>query len=756
MRTSHNWWAVLLSMTSMTAWAETELTPSPSELLRRATQTDNFTLGRPFQVHPLPDGRTVLYLKSGPEDRKADLYAFDLETQKERVLLSAETLLGGEAEELSAAEKARRERQRIKTSGLVSYAVSKDGERIVTKLSGTLYVYDRTSQSMGPLDLPEGNILDPQLSPDGKWVAFVLDHDLYAARIKSSPGPGKPVPVQLQRLTKGGSEKSPRGLAEFVAQEEMGRMHGFWWSKDGRRLAYQISDHGPVERFAIADAAHPERAPLSFPYPRPGKDNVKVRVMTVDRSGKNRQEVKWDRRRFPYLARALWSPKNRLWLLVQSRDQQTQAFLRVRKDGSTAVVHQEEDSAWLNLHPSTPRFVPDSEDYLYATEASGAWQLELHRPKTGKNAGVSERRVVVSTEWGFDRLVHVASSGQIIFTASSDPTQMHVYRSRIQPGTEPKALTEGPSQHGATASRDGRLLAITSVGLDSMPETQVARLNDKGRLGRGFTLPTDARKPPFFPRVEMVAPQKAAGFHAMVVRPRNFEENRKYPVILYVYGGPHVNVVNHAAHRYFLQQYMADHGFVVVSLDGRGTPGRGREFERAVDGRFGDLPLQDQVSGLQALAEHYDELDLSRVGVYGWSFGGYMAALAVLDRPDLFKVGVAGAPVTDWLYYDTHYTERYLGVPTDDLTPYERSSLVSRAHQLERPLLLIHGIADDNVYFAHTLLLADALFRQGKDFDLLPLVGLTHQVADPEVRLTLYQRILRFIDQGLQPQSQAP
>lgn len=733
----------------MTARAETELTPSASEVLRRATQTDNFTLGRPFQVRPLPDGRTVLYLKSPPDGRKADLMAFDLETKKESVLLSAQDLLGGDEEDLSPAEKARRERQRIKTAGFVSFAVSENGKRILTKLSGRLYLYDREQKVAAPLDLPEGNLIDPRLSPDGRWVGFVRDHDLFAAKISGPIRANRPVRVQVQRLTKGGNERVTYGLAEFVAQEEMGRMHGYWWSRDSRRLVYQVTDHRPVESFTIADAAHPERAPLTFPYPRPGKNNVKVRLEAIDRDGKNRQRIDWDTKAYPYLARVQWGPKGRLAILVQSRDQHRQAFLRVRKDGLTVPMHEETDSTWLNLRSSTPRWLPSGDGYLYATEEGGGWQLELHRPKKGKSGGLAERRVVVPASAGFEELLHVDESGQVFFSGGEDPTQLHVFRTRIQPGTKIRRLTESNGMHHAVFSEDGRLMAVTETSLSDMPRTSVTRLNDRGRPGRAVEIPSDAAAPPFLPRIELVPPERAGGFHAMLVRPRNFEPERKYPVILYVYGGPHVNVVTRAAHRYFLQQYMADNGFVVVSLDGRGTPRRGRDFERAVDQRFHDVPLTDQVQGLEALAARHSELDLDRVGVYGWSFGGYMAALAVLERPDLFKVGVAGAPVTDWLYYDTHYTERYLGVPSEDAEPYRASSLVAKADQLQRPLLLIHGIADDNVYFAHTLLLADALFAAGKDFDLLPLVGLTHQVANPDVRLTLYERILRHIQNGL-------
>jgi dipeptidyl-peptidase 4 len=292
-------------------------------------------------------------------------------------------------------------------------------------------------------------------------------------------------------------------------------------------------------------------------------------------------------------------------------------------------------------------------------------------------------------------------------------------------------------------SKDGSHYVLTRSTLGQMPRSSVYSVDSTQAIAElGIT----AIEPRQAPAIELVAPEQAGGFNAAIVRPRLFDPKKKYPVLVYVYGGPGFSLVKSTMASYFTHQYFADHGFVVVSLDGRGTPRRGRAFERALKGAFGSVPLDDQVAGLEALGKKYPELDLSRVGIYGWSFGGYMAALAVLKRPDIFKVGVAGAPVADWLYYDTHYTERYLGVPeSSEDAIYRGSSLIPLAKGLDRPLLLVHGIADDNVYFAHTLQLSDALFRAGKRPELLPLVRLTHQVADPAVRETLYQRMVKFL-----------
>ena len=240
------------------------------------------------------------------------------------------------------------------------------------------------------------------------------------------------------------------------------------------------------------------------------------------------------------------------------------------------------------------------------------------------------------------------------------------------------------------------------------------------------------------------------GFWTKTVRPRNFEAGSTYPVVVHVYGGPHAQMVQAELRDQLLDQWLADQGFIVVAMDGRGTPGRGRDWERAMRRAFAEVPLTDQIAALQALGREFPELDLERVGIHGWSFGGYLAALGALRRPDVFKAATAGAPVTDWLDYDTHYTERYLGVPADERDEvYRRNSLIEDAPNLRVPLLLVHGTADDNVFFRHSLKLADALLRAGRNFEVLPLAGFTHRVPDPVVMERLWQRRAEFFRRHL-------
>jgi dipeptidyl-peptidase-4 len=337
-----------------------------------------------------------------------------------------------------------------------------------------------------------------------------------------------------------------------------------------------------------------------------------------------------------------------------------------------------------------------------------------------------------------------ADTGQVVYRASSDPTQSQLFRVGLS-GGEPVQLTKQPGIHNAVFSQDHRIYVHTEADAGAMPRAQVYKA-DGALVGE---LPSVAEEPPFVPRARLVRVGDDPGYYAAIIRPRRFNAKKRYPVIVDVYGGPHHNKVLAPMNTRFLGQWIADQGFVVVSIDGRGTPGRGHEWERAIYKKFGSVPLADQVSGLKALARHYPEMDLDRVGITGWSFGGYLAALAVLREPDVFKAAVAGAPVVDWYDYDTHYTERYLGIPPKDAAAYKEASLLTYAGDLSRPLLLIHGTADDNVYFRHSLRLADALFRAGKDFEMMPLSGLTHMVPDPQVTERLWSRIVHFFQKHL-------
>jgi dipeptidyl-peptidase 4 len=698
--------------------------------LRHHAETRGFMLGRPVKPKPTPDGKSVLFLRAQARVPRLRLYEFEVASGKTRELLTPELVLKGAEENLTPEEKARRERQRVSVGGFTDFQLSHDGNQVLVSLSGKLYLFGRGDGAVRELAIGPGTILDPKFGPDGKYVSYVRDHDLYVFDLAGSK--------EIQ-TTSGGSARKTHGLAEFIAQEEMNRHTGYWWSPDSHFLVYEEADNEGVEIWHVADPIHPEQDPLPSFYPRPGKANARVRLGVVPATGGHTVWVEWDARKYPYLADVHWGSKGPLTVLVQNREQQEQLLLRVDPlTGKTTSLLTERDPAWLNLHHDGPRWLGE-EAFLWSAQRNEGLQLEL-RAKTGEL-----RKVLVPSEAGYIELTDVdARAGQVVYRASVDPTQAHLFRVSLD-GGKPTPLSREAGVHTAAFARKHGIYVHSASTRTAMPRTTVHR-SDGSLIGE---LPSVADNPPFVPNDELATIGAGKGFQAVVIRPRDFDRRKRYPVIVHVYGGPgHQQVLATMSMR-LLPQWLADQGFIVVSIDNRGTPGRGRDWERAIRKHFGSVPLEDQTAGLKALGQRFPEMDLERAGIFGWSFGGYMSALAVLRQPAVFKAGIAGAPVVDWLDYDTHYTERYLGLPDTDAEAYKEGSLLTYAAELKRPLLLVHGTADDNVYFRHSLKLADVLFREGKDFDILPLSGLTHMVPDPVVTQRLYGRFVQFFHKHL-------
>jgi len=710
--------------------------PADTSFLAQWAATYRFRLGRPTAVQVAPAGDAVLFLRSGPRSFVQDLISFDVASRRERVLLTAESVLRGADEKLSAAERARRERQRQTARGIASYQLSEDGRWILVPLASRLFVVERASGRVNEIAAAAGEVIDPQLSPDAARVAYVRDNDLYVAAVAGGPE---------RRLTQGGSGAETHGVAEFVAQEEMDRFSGFWWSPDSRSLAYESADLSKVEELHIADPVHPERAAEAWRYPRVGTPNAEVRLGILPAAGGPTTWVEWDRARYPYLATVRWSKSAPLTALVQNRRQTEEVLLAVDEHtGKAAPLLIERDPAWLNLDQSMPTWLEDGSGFLWTTERRGAWQLEL-RGRDGKL-----QRALNAPELGLRHFAHLDDRARVAWVqASRDPAQLQLWKLPLD-GRPPRPVTTETGIHGATFGR-GHDVFVESFEGPASRVVQTVRGADGASIAelRSVAETPGLEAAPRFLEVRSRQPGATRAYAAVVLTPRDFDTARRYPVIVSVYGGPLSQTVLKSRDRYLLEQWIANQGFVVVSFDGRGTPGRGRAWERAIRHDLIDVPLDDQIDALQSLAHEMPALDLSRAGIYGWSFGGYFSAMAAMRRPEVFRAGVAGAPVADFRDYDTHYTERYLDLPELNPTGYRASSVLTYAPELRRPLLVIHGTADDNVYFLHSLKLCDALFRAGRDFEFLPLAGFTHMVPDPLVSTRLYGRIVEFLERNL-------
>ncbi|MCH7839705.1 MAG: DPP IV N-terminal domain-containing protein, partial [Planctomycetes bacterium] len=521
--------------------------------LNQYAVTRRFSLGRPTSIKFLPDGAGVLFLRSGPRSFVQDLYEFDIKTRREKLLLTAESILLGGDERLSPEERARRERMRMTARGIASYQISDDGAKILVPLSGRLFVIHRTDGAVTELHSERGYPIDPKFSPDGRYISCVRDGELYVMELATG---------KERVLTDGAGDTITNGLAEFVAQEEMGRFEGYWWSPDGQTIAFQRTDTSGLETMHIMDAMHPNRKPQAWPYPRPGKPNADVRLGLVALEGGPTRWVTWDRRRYPYLATVRWEENAPLTILVQDRRQREQTLLTVDiKTGITSVLLTERDEAWLNLDPEMPLWLPDGDGFLWTTERNGVWQLE----RRARNGELVEP--LTGTDFSYQGLADFdADSASVFVLGGPDPTQTHIYRIDLQPRPhKPVRVTQEPGMHHALFSKN-HLRYVHIAETMNAERFYAVRSRDGREIGR---LRSVAEKPPFVPNIELTTVGDDPAFHAVLVRPKNFDPKRRYPVIVNVYGGPHGQMVAASPNRYLLQQWIADHGFIVVSIDGR-------------------------------------------------------------------------------------------------------------------------------------------------------------------------------------------
>jgi dipeptidyl-peptidase-4 len=650
-------------------------------------------------MHLDPSGQWLLFVRSSNgTDPVGALWSLDVTSGTETALADPRTLLGDGDEELSPAERARRERSREGGGGIVGYATDRDAAVVAFALSSRLWV---TGAGGGTRELPAvGAVIDPRPDPTGTWVAYAADGGLHVVRTDGT---------DARTLASAEKDDVAWGVAEFVAAEEMERYRGYWWAPDGSAVLAARVDDGPVQRWYIADPSQPSKPAAEVRYPVAGSADAEVTLHLLGLDG-SRTDVEWDRSAYPYLVRASWSAAGAV-LQVMSRDQKHALVLALDPTtGTTSTLAEQSDPVWIDAVAGVPALLPDGR-LVTTAELDGARRLVVDGdPVTGTDVQVAA-------------VLSVDDDG-VLLAGTDDPVEGHLWRWSPERGLE--RLTGPGGYHTGLAS--GGTVVITSRRASTpLPEVTVRRDGQEVR-----TLTSYAEQPPLSasPRFFRVGAHDLA---VGVVLPRDHVPGTPLPVLMDPYGGPHHREVLDMPERWLEEQWIADRGFAVVKVDGRGTGGRGPEWDRAVRDELAAVTLDDQVEGLQAVAQEVPDLDLTRVGIRGWSYGGYLAALAVLRRPDVFHAAVAGAPVTDMRLYDTFYTERYLGHPDEAPEVYERNSLLADAPRLTRPLLILHGLADDNVVVAHTLRLSAALLEAGRPHDVLPLSGVTHMTPQEVV-----------------------
>lgn len=667
---------------------------------RQKARTRSFQLGRPRSFACAPDSPRALFIRSasGTDDRGC-LWLLNLEASTPETLLVDAARLEKTDIELPEAERARRERLREVTAGITGFSTDRALTRALFTISGIPYFVEIPADAgahASAIEMPApGPVVDPRLSPDGSHAAFIVDGSFYACSLSD---------MSVTELAAPSGAQDFWGLADFVSAEELERHRGYWWLDDSRRLLVQHTDESEVEIRWISDPANPQHEPVQHRYPAAGTANPTVRLEILALDG-SRVDIEWDHSEFPYVS-SVHIVERGIVVALLTRDQRTLSVCRLDPDtGALHEIARRDDECWIDVVHGVPTLLPDGRLIeVLPDPATDTYRVHVD------GIPLSPAGLQVSA------VLEIADEHVIVLAQPTAITQVG-YRLGLDGSCV--ALTD-PEEWCSLVGSEG--LRITMRASASDPRTRYTATDGT----RTHEIANLAETPSVAVHPHFVTVGERSLNCAVLLPTGHLPGSSRLPVIMSPYGGPHAQRVIRAAGAFATEQWLADQGFAVIVADGSGSPGRGPAWEREIHLDLATGILADQVAALHGCAEWFPDLDLDHVGIRGWSFGGYLAALAVLDRPDCFHAAVAGAPVTEWRLYDTAYTERYLGDPNVNVAAYDASSLLPRAAHLTRPLLLIHGFADDNVLVAHTLQMSSALLAAGRSHDVLPLSGVTH------------------------------
>ena len=686
-----------------------------------------------------PDDSLLTYLYGPNQSPVRQLYAMDTETGEARVI---QVSVDPDDVELSLDEQLLRQRQRQLGEGIVRYSwAGKRDVMLIPAQSGVYLKYGIDSPARLLVSSEAGPIIDPQLSRDGSMIAFVRDADLNVASVDG----GEP-----RQITQGarGTGKT-HGLAEYIAQEEMGQLNGFWWSKDGSHIAFKEVDETHIPTYRIMHQGSEDTgtsAQEDHRYPFAGEPNAKVRLGVVSTSSLETVWMDLGDDEDIYLARVAWMPDGSLCAQIENR-KQTRLDL-VRFDISTGIrttLLTETSDVWINLHDMLRPL--DDGGFVWASEQTGFMHLYLYDAHGNLVRQLTDGNWVVDSLEGVDKKSRIA-----YFTGSEDgPTERHLYRVSLDGGSIDR-ITSERGTHLVTLDHGCRTFADVFSSVDTSPTVTLRSLADGSTLHTIYE-PDDPRLETLDlapPELVTILSRDGETLHGAVYHPPSEFGVGPFPSVVYVYGGPHAQVVsNHWSMTCALRvQHLRSQGYLVFSLDNRGSARRGLAFEGNIKHNMGDIEVRDQVDGVRWLVDQ-GLADPARVGVYGWSYGGYMALMCLSRAPDVFTMGVAGAPVTHWDGYDTHYTERYMGTPESNPEGYRESSVMASIDRLEGSLLIVHGLIDENVHFRHTARLLNSLIRARKLYELLLFPNERHMPRSLEDRVYMEDRISEFFERNL-------
>jgi dipeptidyl-peptidase-4 len=687
----------------------------------------------PRQAKLSPDGRYLTVLRNREDDRsRYDLWAFDRESGEWSMLVDSEQV--GSGRELSEDEKMQRERARVgDLTGIISYEWTSNGEAILVPLDGDLYLAGLDGTASRLTDTEESE-LNPALSPEGNFLSFVRDRQLWVGKVAGEAGPITPQEGEAVRW----------GEAEFVAQEEMGRSTGYWWSPDESRIAVERFDESGVGIVTRAAIGATGTEVFDQRYPVAGSPNAVVQLFVMDPDGGNRVEVDLGDNPDIYLARVDWAG-DELYVQRQNREQTVLDVLRVDPaTGESEVVFTEQaatEDYWINL----------SDSYNWLDDGSLIWWSErdgyghLYRFNDGDWTQLTDGEWVVTKLVGVDQ-----QAGRIFFTGTKDDAlAQQVYSLDLAETGEPALLTDPTYTHSASMDSKGQTLLISRSSDDTPPQSYIADATGKrlawieeNRLDANhpYTSFLASHRPTQYGTIPA---EDGTPLHWEMVTPE-MEPGKRYPVYFYHYSGPGPQIVNKGWNG-ALRQAIVDKGFIWFALDNRGSANRGVAFEQPIYRAMGSVEVRDQKTGAEYL-KTLDFVDPEKIAIDGWSYGGYMTLKQLQADPGLYAAGISGAPVTRWELYDTHYTERYMGTPQDDAEAYRAASAIPGATRIADPLLLIHGMADDNVVFENATEVISVMQEGNVPFQMMLYPGYTHRVSGEQISPHRYNTVFRFLE----------
>ena len=723
--------AVMLAAPALAEDAMPEQTPTLS--FERVFASPGLDGPAPRQVKLSPDGRYLTLLRNRAEDRERyDLWGYDIETREWRMLVDSEAL--GSGRELSEDEKMQRERARVGSlKGIISYQWASDGNGVLVPLDGDLFLA-RLDGTVTQLTDTQGTELNPKLSSMGGYVSFVRDRQLWVG----------PVGAEATAITPKEADTVRWGEAEFVAQEEMARLAGYWWSPNDDRIVVQRTDEASVGIVTRAAIGAKGTKVFDQRYPAAGTDNAVVELFLMNPDGSGQVKVDLGLDLDIYVARVDWGPDDYLYVQRQDRAQTKIDMLRVDPATGASTVLFTENAArpdyWVNLSDNY-RFLKDG-SLLWWSERSGYGQF--YRYAEGQWTGLTSGTSPATSLVGLDE-----TTGSFTYQATTGVLTQQVYRALLDGTGEPELLTDPAYTNAASMDGKGRLLYVTRSKPDQPPQSYLATPDGKQVVWiEQNAVVGDHPYAPFLaghtmPEFGTIAAEDGTPLHWMMIKPK-IRPGKRYPVFFSHYGGPGPQMVTKGWGG-ALAQAVVDKGYIYFMLDNRGSANRGVDFEQPLYRAMGGTEVRDQKTGAEFL-KSLDFVDPAKVAIYGWSYGGYMTLKQLEADPGVYAAGISGAPVTRWELYDTHYTERYMGDPREVPEAYEKASAIPDATKISDPLLLIHGMADDNVVFENSSELISVLQESNVPFEMMLYPGYTHRVSGEKIGPHVWNSIFRFLD----------